>query len=162
MSTILIRKSEDKDIEAVFALIQELAAFVNDPKGVVTTVNQMRAERNNYEFFVAEDVESNTIVGYVLYFFGYFTWNGKVLYLVDLYVQERFRGRKTGSRLLKAVFDEAKAHDCHMVRWQVRRWNQQATDFYRSLGTEIDDSMHNCYLSIKNAEAALIDLDTLD
>jgi GNAT superfamily N-acetyltransferase len=61
-----------------------------------------------------------------LYFFAYFTWMGKSLYLDDLYVKESFRGNKIGSNLLKEIFEFAKQEKCKRVRWQVLNWNKPA------------------------------------
>ncbi|XP_069623700.1 uncharacterized protein [Ranitomeya imitator] len=43
------------------------------------------------------------LVGYALSFFTYSTWEGRALYLEDLYVMPEYRGRGIGSRLFAAV-----------------------------------------------------------
>lgn len=43
------------------------------------------------------------LVGYALYFYTYSTWDGRVLYMEDLYVKPEFRGNKIGTKLWKAV-----------------------------------------------------------
>jgi ribosomal protein S18 acetylase RimI-like enzyme len=43
------------------------------------------------------------LVGYTLYFYTYSTWDGRVLYMEDLYVKPEFRGNKIGTQLWKAV-----------------------------------------------------------
>lgn len=43
------------------------------------------------------------LVGYALYFYTYSTWDGRVLYMEDLYVKPEFRGTKIGTQLWKAV-----------------------------------------------------------
>jgi GNAT superfamily N-acetyltransferase len=43
------------------------------------------------------------LVGYALYFYTYSTWDGRVLYMEDLYVKPEFRGNKIGTQLWKAV-----------------------------------------------------------
>ena len=39
-----------------------------------------------------EDAEKE-VVGYALYYFGYSTWKGKLLYLEDIYVRPAYRGK---------------------------------------------------------------------
>jgi ribosomal protein S18 acetylase RimI-like enzyme len=43
------------------------------------------------------------LVGYALYFYTYSTWDGRVLYMEDLYVKPEFRGNKIGTQLWKAA-----------------------------------------------------------
>jgi len=47
--------------------------------------------------------DSPFLVGYALYFYTYSTWDGRVLYMEDLYVKPEFRGNKIGTQLWKAV-----------------------------------------------------------
>jgi GNAT superfamily N-acetyltransferase len=96
-----------------------------------------------FHCFVAE-TENNEIVGMALYFFAYYTWVGKSLYLDDIYVKESFRKHKIGSALLKKIFEVANMEDCKRVRWQVLNWNQSAIQLYKKSGAEIDDEWLNC------------------
>ena len=40
-----------------------------------------------------KDKKGTAVIGYALYFFGYSTWNGKLVYLEDLYVTHEHRGK---------------------------------------------------------------------
>jgi ribosomal protein S18 acetylase RimI-like enzyme len=79
-----------------------------------------------------------------LYFFAYYTWVGKSLYLDDLYVKESYRKLKIGSALLNEVMKIAKAENCKRVRWQVLHWNQNAINLYKKVGAFIDEEWLNC------------------
>ena len=105
----------------------------------------MRAEREHFEFFVA--TVDGEVVGTAVYFFAYFTWVGKSLYLDDLYVKPEFRGKKVASALLARVFETAKNNDCQRVRWQVLDWNSGAIALYKKLGAAIDTEWFNCDFS---------------
>ena len=48
------------------------------------------------------DVVGNRLIGYVLFFFAYSTWEGRSVYMEDFYVTPKFRGRGIGHRLWKA------------------------------------------------------------
>ena len=105
----------------------------------------MHKEKELINCLVAE-TESKEIVGYVVYFFAYYTWFGKSLYMDDLYVKDTFRGKGIGSSLINAVINFARKEDCHKLRWQVSGWNKPAIEFYKKLGATIDDVERNCDL----------------
>jgi GNAT superfamily N-acetyltransferase len=138
-----IRKATEKDFPEILSLIKELAAFEKAPEKVTNTVELMRQEKEFFHCYVAETQEKG-IVGMALYFFAYYTWVGKSLYLDDLYVKEEFRKHKIGSGLLRKIFEIAKAEDCKRVRWQVLNWNANAIQMYSKSGAEIDDEWLNC------------------
>ena len=140
---ITIRKGIEADYPAIIDLINEFAHFQKTPERVTNTVEQMRADNNLFQCFVAVD-DRNRIVGYAAWFFAYFSWTGKALYLDDLYVVESARGLAIGTRLLQTVIDHATATNCVKVRWQVSNWNKTAIAFYRKMGAQIDDVEMNC------------------
>lgn len=124
-------------------MVQELAEFEKAPQSVSNTVEQMQAEREHFEAIVAE-TDDGELVGFALYFFAYFTWVGKSLYLDDLYVKPGHRGQQIGSRLLSCVFDVAKTEGCKRVRWQVLDWNSRAIELYKKVGAKLDGQWLNC------------------
>ncbi len=138
-----IRPATEIDFQAILDLIKELALFEKAPEKVSNTVEQMMHEKHLFQSLVAES-ETGEIVGMVLYFFAYYTWVGKSLYLDDLYVKEEYRRHKIGSALLNEVFEVAKAENCNRVRWQVLNWNTNAIEMYRKSGAIIDDQWLNC------------------
>ncbi|WP_321436842.1 GNAT family N-acetyltransferase [uncultured Bacteroides sp.] len=142
---IVIRQAKEQDFPPIFSMIQDFAAFENCSEKLTSSLEQMINEKEYINCFIAE-TDSKEIVGYVVYFFAYYTWAGKSLYMDDLYVKEGFRGKGIGSRLIGEVVDFAKKGNCHKLRWQVSNWNKSAIDFYTSLGAEIDNVEQNCDL----------------
>jgi GNAT superfamily N-acetyltransferase len=140
---ITIRKADESDFDSIFSLVYELAVFQGTPERVINSVAQMKEEQSFFQCFVAE-TESKEIVGMASFFFAYYTWVGKSLYLDDLYVKQSHRGQKIGSKLLDAIFDMAAINNCKRVRWLVSEWNQPAITFYKSLGAEIDEEAWVC------------------
>ena len=138
----VIRKGTDSDLVQVMQLVKDLAEFEKAPEAVTNTVERMRQERQHFDFFVATD--GDEIVGMALYFFAYYTWVGKSLYLDDLFVKPEHRGNKIASKLLKEVFKVAQDQNCQRVRWQVLDWNQGAIDVYKKLGADLDAEWINC------------------
>lgn len=138
-----IRPATEADFPAILSLIKELATFEKAPEKVTNSVEQMKMEKDLFSCFVAES-ETGEIIGMALYFFAYYTWVGKSLYLEDLYVKESFRTNRIGSELLKKIFEVASAEDCKRVRWQVLNWNHAAIRMYSKSGAEIENEWLNC------------------
>jgi ribosomal protein S18 acetylase RimI-like enzyme len=140
---INIREATEADYPAILSMIKELADFEKAPDKVTNSVEQMKREKELFGCFVAE-TRSKEIIGMALWFFAYYTWVGKSLYLEDLYIKEQYRRNKVGSALLRKIFEVASAEDCQRVRWQVLNWNKSAIEMYRKSGAEIDEEWLNC------------------
>lgn len=142
---IEIRPVEEGDFKQLIELFQEFATFEKLPEKMTNTVEKMMEDREYFHCFVAVD-RRNEIVGYVTYFFSYYTWIGKSLYMDDLYVRPEFRSTGIGTMLINKVIEFAKTENCRKLRWQVSEWNKPAIEFYRKLGAEIDGTEQNCDL----------------
>ncbi|QEC70181.1 GNAT family N-acetyltransferase [Panacibacter ginsenosidivorans] len=143
---ITIRKSAETDIPSIFLLIKEFSTFQKTPEKFFITPEQMQADKDLFNCFIAEDTTSNNIVGYACFSIIYYSWSGKSLYLDDLFVKENYRGQNIGSLLMNAVIEFAKENNCKKMRWQVSKWNAHAQTFYKKLGAVIDDVEINCDL----------------
>jgi GNAT superfamily N-acetyltransferase len=143
--TVTIRKIEESDYLVLISLFKEFALFEKLPEKMTNSVEQMLREKEYLTGFVAVN-DADEILGYATYFFGYYTWIGKSLYMDDLYVRPNFRGAGVGTKLIKEVIAFAKAESCKKLRWQVSEWNQPAIDFYKSLGANVDAVESNCDL----------------
>ena len=143
--TVTIRKIEESDYLVLISLFKEFALFEKLPEKMTNSVEQMLREKEYLKGFVAVN-DADEIVGYATYFFGYYTWIGKSLYMDDLYVRPDFRGAGVGAKLISEVIAFAKAENCKKLRWQVSEWNQPAIDFYKSLGANVDAVESNCDL----------------
>jgi GNAT superfamily N-acetyltransferase len=148
---IKIRKATEHDFSAILILIKELALFQNSLEKVTYSVEQMKKDKDFFHCFIAEN-EKDEIIGVAYYFFVYFSWVGKSLYLDDLYVKESCRGHKVGTQLLKTVFQAAKDENCQRIRWQVSDWNKPAIEFYEKCGADIDKEQYNCDFDFKGIQ----------
>ncbi len=153
--SLTIRHATEEDFPAVLDLVKELAIYQQTPERVLNTVEQMKAEKEYFRCLVAEN-ESRKIIGIASYFFAYYTWVGKSLYLDDLYVKQSVRGQKTGTDLLKAVIEVAQQQDCKQVRWLVSEWNKPALAFYKKIGAHIDEESFVCDLDPHHMRSFLI------
>lgn len=148
MIPVKIREAAETDFPEILSLIKELAEFEKAPEKVTNTVEQMKQEKDLFRCFVAE-TPSGEIAGMALYFFAYYTWVGKSLYLDDIYVKKIYRNMGIGSALLNRIFDEARLGECKRVRWQVLNWNSDAIELYRKCGATLDNEWLNCDFDIE-------------
>lgn len=139
---IKIREASEADYGSIMDMIKELARFERAEEKVKNSVSRMRREKRFFRALIAS--ENGRIIGYAVFFFAYYTWVGKSLYLDDIYVKPRYRGKKAGTALLKKVFEIAAKEGCKRVRWQVLDWNKNAIKFYSKHGARIDESWLNC------------------
>ncbi len=140
---IEIRNATHADYPIILELIKELALFERAPEKVTNSVEQMIEEDEYFETLVACK-EDGEIIGIALYFYAYYTWVGKSLYLDDLIVRKKYRGNKIGTKLLEEVLKIAKENKCKRIRWQVLDWNKPAIDFYNAYGATLDGEWINC------------------
>ena len=138
-----IRTAVADDYPAILNIIKELALFEKAPEKVTNTVEQMKAEQDYFHCLVAVD-EAGTVIAICLYFFAYYTWVGKSLYLDDIYVLEPYRRQGIASSLLDRLFEVARKEKCNRVRWQVLNWNENAIQLYQKYGATIDGEWLNC------------------
>ena len=148
-----IRPGKKSDLPRVLELIKELAEYERAPHEVTNSVAKMEEDGFGpnpiYGFFVAED--SSGIIGLSLYYWRYSTWKGKRLYLEDIIVTEKHRGKGAGKLLFDRTMEKALEENCTGMMWQVLEWNEPAINFYKKYGAKLDDEWTNC-----NLEAAQI------
>ena len=142
---ITIRPVREEDFSALVELFHEFAHFEHLDERMTNSVAQMKSEKEYFNCLVVVNFQQE-IVGYATYFYAYFTWTGKSLYMDDLYVKESHRSRGIGTLLINNVIAFAKANGCHKLRWQVSDWNAPAIGFYKSIGAVIDAQERNCDL----------------
>lgn len=141
MHQIQIRKAGPEDMEGVHALVRELAIYEKAENEVTTNPAIYRrdgfGDNPLFECFVAEETEGE-IIGIALFYFGYSTWKGKMLYLDDLVISEAHRRKGIGRKLIDRLVQYALEKGAHMMKWQVLTWNTPAIEMYKTLGTVFD------------------------
>ncbi|HEY5407605.1 MAG TPA: GNAT family N-acetyltransferase [Ginsengibacter sp.] len=145
---VIIRKADEQDFPSIFALMKEFSVFQKTPEKVRLTLEQLIAEKDIFQCIVAT-TDDNEIIGFASFFFTYYSWSGKGLYLDDLYVKEGFRNQSIGKKLLEAIIDFAKQERCKKVRWLVSGWNTNAIEFYKKMGAVVDGTELTCDLSLQ-------------
>ncbi len=138
-ATCRISPAGPADVPEILAMVRELAEFAHLLHEAVATEEGLAAAlfgpRPYAEVLIAR-VGADT-AGFALFFHNYSTFVGKPgIYLEDLFVRSRFRGQGCGKALLKAVGRLAVERGCGRFEWSVLDWNQQAIDFYLSIGAK--------------------------
>jgi len=134
-----IRVAGKDDVPVILAFIKELAEYEKLSNEVKATEDMLR--RNLFEKKYAEviigELDSKP-VGFALFFHNFSTFLGKPgIYLEDLYVMEKFRGRGFGKKILSYLAKMTIDRDCGRLDWSVLDWNEQAIDFYLSTGAQL-------------------------
>lgn len=145
---IRYEKINESHFESLIALFSEFSEFEKQPDKMVNSVEQLRKEKDCINGYVAL-TGNEEVIGYATFFFAFFTWSGKAMYMDDLYVKKEFRGNGTGTGMMKKVIEHARKHECYKLRWQVSRWNEPAIKFYKWVGATIDDAQMNCDLVLR-------------
>ena len=89
------------------------------------------------------------MVGIALYYETFQTWRGRIYYLEDFIVSEKYRGFGIGKMLMEAFITEAISANATLVKWQVLDWNEQAIKFYEKMGAKIEKEWWNVKMFLK-------------
>ncbi|KPH10974.1 GNAT family N-acetyltransferase [Chryseobacterium sp. ERMR1:04] len=151
MEEIIIRKAVQEDCAPMLELIKELAEYEKALHEVTLTLAQFIedgfGESPVWGAFVAEF--EGQIVGISLYYDRYSTWKGRRLYLEDLVVTEKLRGKQIGKKLFEATLEYGKSNQYSGMVFQVLNWNEPAINFYKKYSPKFDDEWLNVSIEFK-------------
>ena len=152
--SITIRRAVREDCKKLLELVQELAEYERAPHEVTVTLQHFEDSGFGHYpvwwgFVAVSSDESftlneNEIVGFALYYVRYSTWKGQRMYLEDILVTEKARGRGIGKLLFDRLIEEAKEKKFNGIVWQVLEWNEPAINFYKKYDAAFDPDWINC------------------
>lgn len=139
MNELTIRPATPEDVEAIHAMLVELAVYEKIEHLVeatsASTHEALFGSSPAAEALVADD--NDTLIATAIYFENYSTFMGRPgLYLEDIYVQPAHRGNGIGKSLLIELAKIARSRNCKRMEWTVLDWNTRAIDFYERLGAQ--------------------------
>jgi ribosomal protein S18 acetylase RimI-like enzyme len=151
MDEVLIRKAVPEDCAAMLELVKELADYEKALHEVTLTLEDFIEDGFGkspvWGAFVAE--LDGKIVGISLYYDRYSTWKGRRLYLEDLVVAEKLRGKQIGKKLFEATLGYGKSNHYSGMVFQVLNWNESAINFYKKYSPKFDDEWLNVSIGFK-------------
>lgn len=132
------RKATVDDIPLILSFIHAIARYEKMDDQVSATEATLKEELFvKKSAFCSFILENGKEVGYLLYFFNFSTFKGhRGLYLEDLFIKEPYRHQGYGRQAFKYLAKLAKNEDCQRFEWVCLTWNQNAIDFYHSLGAK--------------------------
>ena len=144
----MIRKASNKDIQRIIELLhqvnmvhhmirpdlfkphttkyneQELEAMFNDDSKPVFVYDD--GEVLGYAFCQTTEVKDNLLLE-----------DNKSLYIDDICVDEKARGKHVGKALYEYVRDYARSIGCHNITLNVWEGNNPAISFYKNMGMKV-------------------------
>ena len=131
-----IRKAEPKDIKTFLEFTKGLADFERMSELVVATEDSLHHwifERKTAYLLIGE--VGGKPVATALYFYNFSTFEGVAgIYLEDLYVLPKYRGKGYGTAILRYLAKLAIEEGCARFEWVSLDWNEQAIRIYKNLG----------------------------
>jgi GNAT superfamily N-acetyltransferase len=137
-----LRKALAKDSPLILSFIRELAEYERAPNAVACTEEDLHRDGfgPNPKFHVIIAEWNGKPAGMAFYFYNYSTWQGQPgIFIEDLFVRPRFRGKGVGRALMANLAHTAIAEKCHGIRWEVLDWNKPAIEVYQHLGSKFRD-----------------------
>lgn len=137
-TTHAIRTARREDVKEILGFIRALADYEHMSDQVVATealLEEWLFDRRVAEVLFVE-VEGAP-VGFALFFHNFSTFLGRGgIYLEDLFILPKERGKGYGKALLQEIAALARARGCGRFEWSCLDWNQPSIDFYKALGAE--------------------------
>lgn len=135
-----IRQAILNDVPMLRSLIQEMADYERLPVLITEQTLATDGFGAHAKFRVLIADFDGEPAGYALFFDSYSTFQGRGLFLEDLFVRPQFRKNKIGKALLSRVAAIALQESCFGVMFHVLHWNQTAIQFYKKMdATFLDD-----------------------
>lgn len=110
-----------------------LQSYLN--KNIVSFLSLHSHEHHSTGFpFDTVDIDSPLIIGYALCFYTYSTWEGKSLFMEDIYVKSSHRTHGVGKQMFTHVVQHAQKTNCSRLDFHVLDWNP-ACKFYEKMSS---------------------------
>ncbi len=142
----MIRMAEKKDIPKIKELLLQVCLVHHNGRPDIFKAGTKYSEEELEELLKDENRpilvytdENDEVMGYCFCIFQHHIENSilteiKTLYIDDLCVDEKLRGKHIGKELYEAAVRLARENDCYNLTLNVWSCNQSALKFYQALG----------------------------
>ncbi len=143
----MIRKAQNKDVDRINELLYQVQKVHSDKRPDIFQSGKKKYDskqiseiinNENTPVFVAVD-DNDTVLGYAFCIFETVEnhpslTTRQTLYIDDLCVDEKLRGKKIGTKLYEYVLQFAKENGCNNITLNVWCLNESAMKFYEKCG----------------------------
>ncbi|MDB5596001.1 MAG: family N-acetyltransferase [Hyphomicrobiales bacterium] len=147
----IVRPAEQGDLASVFALVRELAEYEQLSEDVVSSADMLGEALFGVfprVFCDVAEAPGEAIAGFALWFYSFSTFRGRHgIFVEDLFVRPKYRGRGYGRALLARVAKRCVAENLARLEWSVLDWNEPAIGFYQAHGAQMMDGWTQCRIS---------------
>jgi GNAT superfamily N-acetyltransferase len=148
--TVVVVPASENDVAALLRMIRHEAEYERLTEGFAATEQKLSqalfGPRPLAEAAIARVADQP--VGFAVYFTTFSTFQAQAgIYLEDLFVEEPWRGKGIGRKLLAHVAGVAVVRGCPAIHWGVLKWNEPAIRFYHNIGAEQLDAWHHFHLT---------------
>jgi len=134
--SIHIRRATESDSFLILTFITELAQFEGKAEEISATETDIKKslfQEKQAEVLIAE--LDNKPVAFALFYPIYSTFSGgQNLFLEDLFVRKKYRGKGIGRELMKHLANIAIQMGAKRIDWYVLESNENGAKFYKKLG----------------------------
>jgi len=133
-----IKFAQENDSALLLDFIKRLAAYEKKSEKVVATIADIKKAifKNGFAEAIIAYYKDEP-VGFAVFFHNFSTFLGMPgIYIEDLYVDKKSRGKGIGSRLISFISVLALKRGCGVLEFSVLKWNKPSIRFYKNLGAE--------------------------
>jgi GNAT superfamily N-acetyltransferase len=133
-----VHEMKETEVAAALTLTKKLAEFEGWADTITSDVDQVTRDvfqttPPKFHYLVA--TVDDQVKGILCYYFLHYPVQGQPDICIDqLFIDQDARGHQLGTKLMDAVKQVGRDHDCRVIKRHVKPWNKKAQAFYHQQG----------------------------